>query len=268
MSDHLNKVSEHEREVWNDIYQKQIDNPQSDTFTSYWWEDYYSQIRETVRAFLLESGKDFSNVKVLEVGSGTGKATLVSVPEAQITFLDLSKKGFELARELACEFSANNVKYIEGDMFKLPISREKFDFVWNIGTLEHYDSNQVKLIIAEMLRVLDDKGRIVIAVPGHNSLPMLKARLLGSNALDQYLNFIPGYRADSEKNYSGKDLTRLLRETAQENSVRLESFELKKLGSPIFVGSNKLLVKAFRFVETLFPQSKFLTMVTAIRVGA
>ena len=267
MNDVLNKVSEHEREVWDDIYQKQIDAPPTNTYTSYWWEYYYSQIRETVRGFLAESTDDLGGVKVLEVGSGTGKATLVSVPESQITFLDLSKKGFEIARKLSQKFSAENVRYIEGDMFKMPISEEKFDFVWNIGTLEHYDSNQVKLIAGEMLRVLDNNGRIAIAVPNHNSLPMLKARLLGSDMFGRYLNFIPGYRADSEKNYSGEDLILLLKETAKDNSVQLERYEIKKLGSPIFVGSNKFFVKVFRFVEIVLPQSKFLTLITAVRTG-
>jgi ubiquinone/menaquinone biosynthesis C-methylase UbiE len=221
-----------------------------------------------VRDFLTESDSDLSGVKVLEVGSGTGKATLVSVPEAQITFLDLSKKGFEIARKLSQKFSAENVRYIEGDMFKMPILEEKFDFVWNIGTLEHYDPSQVKLIAGEMLSVLDNSGRIAIAVPNHNSLPMLKARLLGSSTFGKYLNFIPGYRADSEKNYSGEDLIRLLKETARDNSVQLERYEIKKLGSPIFVGSNKFFVMVFKFMEILLPQSKFLTLVTAVKTDA
>lgn len=265
MDQKVQEISAHELEVWDGIYIKQLKNVSTKEFTSYWWEYYYSEIRNSLRGLL--KNKDLSKVKVLEVGSGTGKATLTSIPEADITFLDLSKNGLDLARNLSNRYGAQNVNFVTGNMFELPFSDNFFDFVWNIGTLEHYDQIHIKIILSEMLRVTAINGRISIAVPNHNSLPMLKARLLGNPIFGAYLKFVPGYRADSEKNYSGKELLNLISEVCKEHGMTTNQYKTMRIGSPLFVGSNKLLVKSLSFIEKILPQSKFLILVTAVRVN-
>jgi ubiquinone/menaquinone biosynthesis C-methylase UbiE len=265
MDKEVELISAHEHQAWDKIYQKQLENFPTKEFSSYWWEYYYSEIRKNLRKLLGES--DLRNLNVLEVGSGTGKATLTSIPETNITFLDLSTTGLELAKILSRKYQADRVSVVVGNMFNLPFSENEFDFVWNIGTLEHYDSNHIKAILKEMIRVTNINGRIVIAVPNHNSLPMLKARLLGSQKFGPYLKLIPGYRADSEKNYSGTELIDLITEVGKESNVTIDHCKTIRIGSPLFVGSNKLLVNAFRIVEKILPQSKFLILVTAVKKG-
>lgn len=267
MTEEFIKISEHEKAVWDDIYQKQLDQPQHEEFSSFWWKYYYLQIRSVVRE-IADSGKgDFNEIKSLEVGSGTGKATLFSIPETQITFLDISRKGFELAKVLAEKYSASNVQYVEGNMFKIPLADKYYDFVWNIGTLEHYDQAHIKIILFEMLRVTSKDGCLTIAIPNHRSLPMLKARLLGHSHLGKYLNFIPGYRADSEKNYSANELISLIKEVANNNGINISEPVVHRIGSPLFVGSNKFFVYLFKPIELLFPRSKFLLMVSVNRIS-
>ncbi len=263
MDKEVEKISSHEHDVWDGIYQKQLKSTQTKEFSSYWWEYYYSDIRKNLRNLMED--KTLTGLKVLEVGSGTGKATLTSIPETDITFLDLSKTGLEIAKILAHKYHAGTVTCIVGNMFNLPFSDNEFDFVWNIGTLEHYDNNHIKSILKEMLRVTDINGRIAIAVPNHNSLPMLKARLLGSQKFGPYLKFIPGYRADSEKNYSATELINLITEAGKESNVVIDHYKTIRIGSPLFVGANKLLVNTFSIVEKILPQSKFLILVTAVK---
>lgn len=267
MAEEFIKISEHEKAVWDDIYQRQLDNPQQEEFSSFWWEYYYSQIRSVVRELVKSGEKNFEETKSLEVGSGTGKATLFSIPDTQITFLDVSKKGFKLAKILTEKYSASNVQYIEGNMFKIPLADKLYDFVWNIGTLEHYDQAHIKMIMFEMLRVTNKDGCLAFAIPNHSSLPMLKARLLGHSYLGKYLNFIPGYRADSEKNYSANDLITLIKNVANSNDINISEPVVHRIGSPLFVGSNKFLVYLFKTVELLFPKSKFLLMISVNRIS-
>lgn len=267
MTEKFIKISEHEKAVWDDIYQKQLDSPQREEFSSFWWQYYYSQIRSVVRELVGSGKNNFKEIKSLEVGSGTGKATLFSIPDTRITFLDMSRKGFELAKILAEKYSASNVQYIEGNMFKIPLTDKSYDFVWNIGTLEHYDQVHIKMIMLEMLRVTNKGGRLAIAIPNHSSLPMLKARLLGHSHLGKYLKFIPGYRADSEKSYSAEKLILLLKDVANENNLSISEPAIHRIGSPLFVGSNKFFVYLFKPVELLFPKSKFLLMISANRIS-
>ena len=257
------ETSNHEHLVWDAIYQKQLANPQIEEFSSYWWEYYYYQMNTCVRAFFSE--EKLNNVRVLEVGSGTGKATLLTVPEAKITFFDLSSRGLEIAQLLSKQYSAKQTEYVQGNMFNLPFKDDSFDFAWNIGTIEHYSPEHVKMAIVEMLRVLAKGGRIAIAVPNYYSLPMLKARLLGHQKWGKYLKWIPGYRADSEMHYTSKQLLELIKEASNDCSFTLKDSAVHWIGSPFFVGSNKLLVSSFHFLENMFPRTKFLVLVTGIK---
>ncbi|KXJ98494.1 MAG: hypothetical protein UZ19_OD1000698 [Parcubacteria bacterium OLB19] len=188
------------------------------------------------------------------------------MPESQITLLDLAENGFFIAEKLAEIFNAKNVKCVTGDMFSLPFPAETYDFVWNIGTLEHYDEDHIKLILSEMFRVTRYGGVVTIAIPNHNSLPMLKARLLGSPVLGKYLKWVKGYRADSEKNYSTKDILSLFETVARENNFILKRISADYIGSPQFVGAGKIGVLFFKPLELLFPKTKFLMMISGEKV--
>jgi ubiquinone/menaquinone biosynthesis C-methylase UbiE len=265
MEDDTKIVAEHEQKTWNAIYQKQINNPQEGEFSSFWWEHYYRQLRQSVLDLLTLQDKKTTDIRVLEVGSGTGKASLFSVPKSELTLLDLAEKGFVLADKLSTMYGAKRVTCVKGNMFSLPFSDERYDLVWNIGTLEHYKSEHIKLILSEMFRVANFGGIVAIAIPNHNSLPMLKARLLGSDFWGKYLNWIPGYRADSEKNYSSNDLFYLFDEVAKESGFELKNKTTSYVGSPNFVESGKFGVNVFKPIELLLPKTKFLIMVSAVK---
>ncbi len=261
----LKDVIKHEREVWNNIYQKQINEPQKAEFSSFWWKYYYQQMKATVRGLLCSQDQDLAETKILEVGSGTGKASLLSIPEAKITFLDLAENGFILARKLAEVYEAKYVKYVVGDMFSLPFSDDEYDFVWNVGAIEHYDTEYVKLALSEMLRVTRLGGVTAVAIPNYNSLPMLKARILGNPLFEKYLRWIPGYRANSEKGYSSSELLALLEEIASTSGFLLKNKKVSHIGSPALVESSNLSVTVMKPIEFLFPKAKFLLMVSVIK---
>jgi ubiquinone/menaquinone biosynthesis C-methylase UbiE len=57
------------------------------------------------------------------------------------------------AAYLAEQFECKNIKNIEGNIFEMPFKSESFDFVWNIGVIEHYDLKNIESILKEMIRV-------------------------------------------------------------------------------------------------------------------
>jgi SAM-dependent methyltransferase len=58
-----------------------------------------------------------------------------------------------------------NIKIIKGDIFEMPFKSEEFDFVWNIGVIEHYDLKEIDLIFQEMIRVCKRNGVVAVGMP-------------------------------------------------------------------------------------------------------
>ena len=47
----------------------------------------------------------------------------------------------------------------------MPFKSEEFDFVWNIGVIEHYDLKEIDLIFQEMIRVCKRNGVVAVGMP-------------------------------------------------------------------------------------------------------
>jgi ubiquinone/menaquinone biosynthesis C-methylase UbiE len=63
------------------------------------------------------------------------------------TLLDISPVALKYATYLAEKNRCKNIKIIKGDIFEMPFKSEEFDFVWNIGVIEHYDLKEIDLIL-------------------------------------------------------------------------------------------------------------------------
>ncbi|MES2314443.1 MAG: class I SAM-dependent methyltransferase [Patescibacteria group bacterium] len=257
MQEKIKAALEHEKRTWNKIFSEELARESTEKFSSYWWRYYYEQIRDCVNSISIPA-----NASILEAGCGSGKATLLSLSNKNITLLDISTEGLRLAEKLATIHGCKKVSYVEGNMFSMPFPDNNFDLTWNIGTIEHYDKELVIQILKEMLRVTKIGGHIGIAIPNFNSLPIKKAELLARPRFKKILKHIPGYRLDTEKIYGPKDIEDMLSSAAKQLGSGLHTAKVYNLGSPLFVETPKIFIQIFTiFFERFFTKRKFLFLV-------
>ncbi|WP_289354780.1 methyltransferase domain-containing protein [Paenibacillus sp. S-12] len=95
----------------------------------------------------------------LEIGVGTGNLAGRCVNQgAEMTGIDQSSAMLERCRE-----KWPNIRLLQGNMLALPLADEAFDFIVSTYALHHVTDEQKEIVLAEMCRVLQPSGRIVIA---------------------------------------------------------------------------------------------------------
>ena len=100
--------------------------------------------------------------KTLEVGSGSGYASfLLKKQGATVSLLDYSKTSFDVAER----FFGCRDGFFLGDCFDMPFKwTNKFDLVFSVGLLEHYDKKDQIKIVREMTRVCKPGGYFLVGV--------------------------------------------------------------------------------------------------------
>ncbi len=248
MNQDLKKIIEHENANWSNIFKKDLEKKNAESFSSFWWEDYYKEITNFVNQII--SKNNFKTV--LESGSGSGKATILIGKHLDKTLLDISPVALEYARYLADKFSAENIKYVEGDMFSMPFEDNYSDFVWNIGVIEHYNLEDVRSIIREMIRVCSKPGIVAVGIPNFYSGPILRAKLSG---------FIPGYKLDTEKFYNPNEIKSLFLEVSSELGRKIDYIKVEYFGNPLIMETPKFVLKTLGvLISRIFRKNKFLIL--------
>ncbi|MBU1867894.1 class I SAM-dependent methyltransferase [Patescibacteria group bacterium] len=110
--------------------------------------------------------KAHKNAIVLEVGCGDGiiLAELSKyLPAKNLYGIDTSIKGIELACQHLPEINLS-----VGDTCSLAFQDSKFDFVIAADVIEHLE--HLEKMLAEVRRVLKDKGKLIISTPNRISL--------------------------------------------------------------------------------------------------
>jgi SAM-dependent methyltransferase len=98
------------------------------------------------------------NDKLLDVACGAGALLQRGGQEVNGWGVDLSERAIRLARRVA-----SHANLSVGDMQRMPYGDGCFDYVTNIGGLEHVPDMQQAL--REMARVCADDGKLCIVVP-------------------------------------------------------------------------------------------------------
>lgn len=113
-------------------------------------------IAPMLRRYVVSNFKDEVGRQYLHAGCGSAQSdSLISFTNATFVFLDLSAEALALAKK---ESRANPVKYIQGDLFKLPFPDQTFDGFWNLGVMEHFSEKELQCVFRELRRVLKDDG--------------------------------------------------------------------------------------------------------------
>jgi 2-polyprenyl-3-methyl-5-hydroxy-6-metoxy-1,4-benzoquinol methylase len=146
---------------------------------------------------MLRLGFDFSKMRTLEIGCGTGTFSLtLNLLGAQTTLLDADENAIAAAKEC---FSIYGLKaeFITGDVTKpLPESlKSKFDFVISGGLAEHFTGEQRAAVIKYHRQALNNNGFAYIAVPNALSpyyrLVMALMKLAGQWEIETEIPYTP-----------------------------------------------------------------------------
>lgn len=251
MKDDLKKIIEHENASWSKAFQTELGKDSDKKFSSYWWEGYYDELTQSINKIMLEDDLN----TILETGSGSGKATLLLNEKLNKTLLDISPIALKYAKHLANKFEVENINFVERNIFSMPFKNNNFDFVWNIGVIEHYELDDIKSIIKEMVRVCSESGIVAVGMPNFYSGPILKAKLL------KFLKFIPGYKLDTEKFYELSKIESIFKEVSKESGKKIKYIETKYFGNPLIMETPRFILKAIGgLISCLLRKNKFLML--------
>jgi len=139
--------------------------------------------------------------RILEAGCGSGRAITHLSSRAHAVGLDISDQSLHRIRNATLN---NKPDLVKADVRQMPFRSESFGFIFNSGVIEHFDENDDKSTVEEMLRVIRSGGKMALAVP--NSLCLWYQ--IGKWILRQIGKWNYGY----ERAYSPGELKQLVEE--------------------------------------------------------
>jgi ubiquinone/menaquinone biosynthesis C-methylase UbiE len=100
---------------------------------------------------------------ILDLGCGEGtRLSLISGKGKSLTGIDISDNSIERART-----KYPRIKFISGNIEKLPFPDESFDLVYSAFVFEHLDKPEK--VISEAIRVLKKGGNLLIMAPNYGA---------------------------------------------------------------------------------------------------
>lgn len=149
--------------------QKSWDPTWEMVFQAQEWGKYPSEelVRFIARNFYKVT--DRKNIKILDIGCGTGASTWYLAKEGFSAYgIDGSETAIKIAKE---RFKKENLEgeFNVGDFIKLDYPNDFFDCVTDVVALQHNTHECLKIIMDELFRVLKPDGKIFSMVLSKNS---------------------------------------------------------------------------------------------------
>ncbi|MCH7548178.1 MAG: class I SAM-dependent methyltransferase [Candidatus Krumholzibacteriota bacterium] len=139
---------------------------------------------------------DFSGLKVLEVGAGTGRdSDAIAARGAEVWTLDYSEQSLKLMSDTLTQ----SIHIVCGDALALPVASESFDVVFHQGLLEHF--RDPSRLLAENQRILKQGGLLLVDVP---------QRFHYYTLAKHFLMFLDRWFAGWETEFSVRELEKLV----------------------------------------------------------
>jgi len=167
------KITQKEKEFlfWDKYWLDRIKyfKKRGDIFESKFRWGYY--INQKLHEHYKEIIGDFSKLKIMECGSGSGfNSCLMATEGADVTVIDISPRSIQYIKIVAGKFGLKDkLNYYCGD-FDAYTSPEKFDVIFSGGLLEHYSDKQIIKILKKMKCQLNPGGKIIATLPNLRSL--------------------------------------------------------------------------------------------------
>ncbi|XOU94921.1 MAG: methyltransferase domain-containing protein [Candidatus Kerfeldbacteria bacterium] len=129
-----------------------------DNYTKVDWIDTPTEFSQWVIKHLSPNGK------LLDIGGGQGQDSRFFADKGyNVTLLDISPRGLELAKEKTSKKLQKNLSFYQHDISKLlPFSDSSFDFVYTHLAIHYFNKKTTKQIFDEMYRILKKDGIIAI----------------------------------------------------------------------------------------------------------
>lgn len=233
----LKKVEQQEKQIWDDYFKEALSGAGQEMENSnLWWT---ISERDTIN--IVKELFDQKPFSVCEAGCGSGGSSFSLVQEMNVTelhLMDISTNALEYAKKIALKDIKIPITYEQTSILSNPNIKQRYDFIWNTGLIEHYQIDDIITIVRNMLNIAKDNGIVMVGIPNKSSMAVCKARILGSKFGSKYLKFIPGYRNTTEIPYSNKQIKRVLLTNFEDYNI-----DVRFAGSPLFVGTPEFIVK-------------------------
>ena len=161
--------------------------------------------------------------RILDQGTGIGQYPFSLYREGyrNIVGLDFSKELIKSARKNTKKLGYP-VRFVEGDIRKMPFKKYSFDVVISAGIVEHVP--ETEKTIQELSRVIKERGYLIIHVPHRISIFTI------TKTLQKILGF---WKCGYEKSFTKGDFSKLL----EKYGFEILDYELKKF----IVGKHKII---------------------------
>lgn len=134
-------------------------------------DDIDIEISDYILNFFNENKLNSTN-SIIELGCGSGHISL-KIKESgieNVSLLDFSNVALEKAKLI---FNKNKANFINGDLLKLNF-KDKYDVCWNSGVLEHFNDEEIELILKNIYNITNKY--FICIVPNPKSLIYLLMR--------------------------------------------------------------------------------------------
>lgn len=129
-----------------------------ETELNHWWY----KVRRKIVKRLINQYVNNENIKILDVGCGTGQLMKELKDVGEIYGIDFSVHAIDFCRKRGL------VEVKQGSATSIPYGDNSFDVILALDLLEHVEDDHEA--IKEMKRVVKDKGIFIIFVPAFNFL--------------------------------------------------------------------------------------------------
>ena len=147
------------REAWDEYWgdkRGKVDRSVYDGIASFYrnW-----LIKPTLNHFIQSSFPQ--GAELVHAGCGGGEVDVDVVRYAKVTAVDISPNAVAKYRSLHGE----RAETVVADIFNLSKLERKFDGVYNLGVMEHFEDDHIRKLLTEFGEVLRPGGRIVLFWP-------------------------------------------------------------------------------------------------------
>lgn len=141
--------------------------------------------------------------RCLEIGCGSGLSSLwLAKHDRIVTALDYTESSVDLVNAAKEELELSNINVIQADATKdLPFKEKEFDYIFQAGLLEHFDTNEQIRLLANWKKY----GRYMVSmIPNAASIPYrIGKQILEDNNEWEYGLEIPKHSLGEEFSRAG-----------------------------------------------------------------
>ena len=210
-------------EMCNPVF-AEVKESRNDEWESYWQGQkssgglLYELIAAFYRKFIIKPALNHFIYKyfrkgcaLLHAGCGGGQVDVDICIQYEVTGLDISINSLNMHNKV----TKGKVKLLHGSILKIPVPDGTYDGIYNLGVMEHFSVDEIRLIIDEFKRVLKPDGRIVLFWPPEYGISVIFFKLLKWILTPIYGSDIKFHPAEITRIRSKKELMKIIGEGVQ-----------------------------------------------------